>query len=108
MGFDIYAATMPRLLDTLIGTAIAWLAVSHISHLTVVARPPDEGQARGRKVRNGYEHDSRMCVYDGISQREQHCPQASSHGLERFVGGVRHQCDRSGFAAGMAGQPEVP
>ena len=31
MGFDIYVATMPRLLDTLIGTAIAWLAVSYIS-----------------------------------------------------------------------------
>ncbi|WP_411014236.1 FUSC family protein, partial [Salmonella sp. ZJHZ21_0024] len=27
-GFDIYGATLPRLIDTLIGAAIAWLAVS--------------------------------------------------------------------------------
>ena len=77
-------------------------------HVTVVTRPPDEGQPRGRKVQDRYEHDSWMCVYDGISQREQHRTQASSHGLERLSRSVRHQCDRSGFAAGMAGQPEVP
>lgn len=30
MGFDIYQATLPRLLDTLAGSALAWLAVSYI------------------------------------------------------------------------------
>ncbi|ABR74368.1 TIGR01666 family membrane protein [Actinobacillus succinogenes] len=30
MGFDIYQATLPRLLDTLAGSALAWLAVSCI------------------------------------------------------------------------------
>ena len=30
MGFDIYAATWPRLLDTLIGAAISWGAVSYL------------------------------------------------------------------------------
>ena len=29
-GFDIYGATLPRLIDTLIGAAIAWLAVSYL------------------------------------------------------------------------------
>ncbi|MDH2927484.1 YccS family putative transporter [Lonepinella koalarum] len=30
MGFDIYAALLPRLIDTLIGTALAWFAVSYL------------------------------------------------------------------------------
>ncbi|HBO37945.1 MAG TPA: TIGR01666 family membrane protein [Pasteurellaceae bacterium] len=30
MGFDIYIATAPRLIDTLIGAVIAWLAVSYL------------------------------------------------------------------------------
>ncbi|WP_439327617.1 YccS family putative transporter [Lonepinella sp. BR2357] len=30
MGFDLYAALLPRLIDTLIGTALAWFAVSYL------------------------------------------------------------------------------
>ena len=30
MGFDIYDATLPRLLDTLLGSVLAWIAVSYI------------------------------------------------------------------------------
>ncbi|TDQ57195.1 putative membrane protein (TIGR01666 family) [Mesocricetibacter intestinalis] len=30
IGFDIYAATLPRLIDTLIGSAIAWFGVSYL------------------------------------------------------------------------------